>query len=290
MLRTAPRHAAGIASLVVQKTDPRFLQDFLSFKFALTRRAAKAVIDGRSVWVNRKCVWIARYAVKTGDVVEVPQNVVKAAQRQAKSSETGSPRPEARSETARRHVRVLWQNENYLVCDKPAGVVSCDDPKSVEAILREQEGVPTLEAVHRLDRDTTGCLLFAKSRAALEAAIEVFKTHKVSKVYHAIAVGKLEYAHMTVNAELDGKDASRRQGVRAQERARPAPHAGAAADASCVDPDARGPDGEEEPDTRAFPASGRLPRRAPPLRHGQVSLSDRLASLCLVDFGGVDLV
>ena len=207
MHRNAPRHAAGIASLVVQKTDPRFLQDFLSLKFALTRRAAKAVIDGRSVWVNRKCVWIARYAVKTGDVVEVPQNVVKAAQRQAKSSETGSPRPEARGETARRHVRVLWQNENYLVCDKPAGVVSCDDPKSVEAILREQEGVPTLEAVHRLDRDTTGCLLFAKSRAALEAAIEVFKTHKVSKVYHAIVAGRFQYAHRTINAPLDGQDA-----------------------------------------------------------------------------------
>ena len=85
MARNAPRHAAGIASLTVQKADPKFLQDLLALKFALTRRAAKAIIDGRSVWVNRKCVWIARYAVKTGDVVEVPQSVVKAAQGQAKA-------------------------------------------------------------------------------------------------------------------------------------------------------------------------------------------------------------
>ena len=42
--------------------------------------------------------------------------------------------------TDRRHVRVLWQNDGYLVCDKPAGLVSCDDPKSAESILRAQLG------------------------------------------------------------------------------------------------------------------------------------------------------
>ena len=208
MPRNAPRHAAGIASFTVQKADPKFLQDFLALKFALTRRSAKAVIDGRSVWVNRKCVWIARYAIKTGDVVEVPQGVAKAAQRQAKPGPDGRrPAPDGRQEPARRHIRVLWQDENYLVCDKPSGVVSCGDPKSAESLLREQEGVPTLEAVHRLDRDTTGCLLFAKNHAALEAAIETFKTHRVSKVYHAIVAGPFKFAHRIVDTPLDGQPA-----------------------------------------------------------------------------------
>ena len=207
MARNAPRRAAGIASLTVQKADPKFLQDFLALKFALTRRAAKAVIDGRTVWANRKCVWIARYALRVGDVVEVPQSVVKAAQGQAKAGGSRRAVADGRQDAARRHVRVLWQNENYLVCDKPAGIVSCDDPKSAESILREQEGVPTLEAVHRLDRDTTGCLLFAKNHAALESAIEIFKTHKVSKTYHAIVAGRFPYAHQTINAPLDGQDA-----------------------------------------------------------------------------------
>ena len=52
-MRKAPQHAAGITSLTVNKPDPKVLQDFLSLKFALSRRGAKAVIDGRSVWVNR---------------------------------------------------------------------------------------------------------------------------------------------------------------------------------------------------------------------------------------------
>ena len=213
--RRAPQHAAGLSSLVVGKPDPKVLQDFLALKFALSRRTAKAMIDGRSVWVNRKCVWIARFALRTGDIVEIPSQVVKGAMRQGvgirctkdgENSTVGlrlgsTPRQQAR------HIRVLWQNDNYLICDKPAGVVSCDDPKSAETILREQEKVPTLEAVHRLDRDTTGCLMFAKNHAALLAAIEVFKTHKVSKVYHAVVAGNFKYAHQVIDTPLDGQPA-----------------------------------------------------------------------------------
>ena len=250
-MRRPYQHSAGIVSLSVNKPDPKILQDFLVLKFALSRRAAKAAIDGRSVWVNRKCVWIARYALKTGDLVEVPSVVVKGAQRQSAQSSRENATPGALP--AKRHVRVLWQDDSYLVCDKPAGLVSCDDPKSVEAILREQEKVPTLEAVHRLDRDTTGCLMFAKNHAALEAAIEEFKTHVVTKVYHAVVVGEFKFAHRLGRREFpEGSHRhwphkpdsppprvapvpdSGRQGVWAQERARPSAYARSAADAPRV--------------------------------------------------------
>ncbi len=209
-MRRAPQHAAGIAALTVNKADAKVLQDFLAQKFALSRRAAKAMIDGRSVWVNRTCVWIARYALKTGDLVEVPTAVVKGAQKQGGATTARTVADGAPSAAARRHVRVLWSDDNYLVCDKPAGLVSCDDPKSAETILRTQEKIPTLEAVHRLDRDTTGCLLFAKSHAAFLAAVELFKTHKVSKTYHAIVVGRFAYAHQTIDTPLDGEPAMSR--------------------------------------------------------------------------------
>ena len=201
-MRSAPHHAAGISSLTVSKDDPKTLQEFLAARFSLSRRTAKAMTDGRNVWVNRKCVWMARYALKVGDVVEVPAVVAKGAQRQS-----GARPGAAAAAPARRHVRVLWQDDSYLVCDKPSGLVSCDDPKSAEAILRVQESVPTLEAVHRLDRDTTGCLLLAKNRAALEAAIEIFKTHRVSKTYHAIVAGEFKFAHRLIDAPLDGQTA-----------------------------------------------------------------------------------
>jgi len=171
----------------VAKDDPKVLQDFLAAKLSLSRRAAKDSIDARRVWVNRKCVWMARYQLATGDVVETSAAIPKA--------------------PVKFHVRVLWHNENYLVCDKPAGRVTCDDPKSVEALLRTQENLPTLEAVHRLDRDTTGCLLFALNHAAKLAAVEMFKAHKVTKVYAAVTVGRFPFAHQDIEAPLDGQDA-----------------------------------------------------------------------------------
>lgn len=203
--RKAPKHAAGIVELAVGKLDAKVLQDFLAARFGLSRRTAKAMIDGRNVWVNRKCVWMARYALNTGDLVAIPSQTVAGAK--AQSARTGKG-DEAVPAPQKRHVRVLWQDEAYLVCDKPAGLVSCDDVKSVETILREQENLPNLEAVHRLDRDTTGCLMFAKNHAALQAAIELFKTHKVQKTYHAIVAGEFKFAHLKIDTPLDNQSAT----------------------------------------------------------------------------------
>ena len=170
------------------------LQDYLAGKYKVSRRAAKAMIDARSVWVNRKVIWIANYELKKSDVVEC-------------MAKPTAGRPSVQRAQDKSHVRVLWQDDHYLACDKPAGRVSCDDPKSVEAILRVQENIPTLEAVHRLDRDTTGCLLFAKNHAALAAAIEVFKTHKVQKTYHAIVAGNFKFVHEKIDTPLDNQTA-----------------------------------------------------------------------------------
>lgn len=197
----APRFAANVEMFRVTGADAAPLQDFLAVKLGLSRRAAKAVIDGRSVWVNRRAVWMSRHALKSGDVVEVPHSVVSAARRQAGSAKTAIVPAE------RKHVRVLMSTDSYVVADKPSGIVSNDDPKSVEAILREQLKEPTLQVVHRLDRDTTGCLLLARNYAAYLAAVEVFKTRSVSKTYAAIVVGTFPHPHMMIDAPLDGEPA-----------------------------------------------------------------------------------
>ena len=205
------RVPGNIEQLLVGKPEnDKPLQDFLAARCGLSRRAAKAIIDGRSVWVNRKCIWIARHVLHTGDTVEVPRAVVSAAKRQPGSDRSGPERKQDESPsrtTPARHVRVLLETPDYIVADKPAGFLSCGDPKSVEMILRLQLHIPTLEAVHRLDRDTTGCLLLAKTHTAFTAAVEVFKTHSVKKTYHAIVAGRFPHPHETINAPIDGKPA-----------------------------------------------------------------------------------
>lgn len=173
--------------LRVQSSDPRSLQDFLAKRLSLSRRAAKEILDQRRVWVNRSCVWMARAALRVGDVVELSKALTKA--------------------PVKFHARILWQDNDYLVCDKMAGRLSCGDDESVESFLRAQENCSSLAAVHRLDRDTTGCLLFAKNARAKNAAIDVFKTHRVLKVYHAIVAGCFPVAHQRIDAPLDGEAA-----------------------------------------------------------------------------------
>ena len=175
-MRQAPRYASNVEVLLVNKADAaKPLQDFLATRLGLSRRAAKAIIDGRSVWVNRRCVWIAHHALKIGDSVEIPRAVISAAKRQKGSN----------------------------VAQKRSG----ESAASPTGILRTQLHEPTLQAVHRLDRDTTGCLLFAKNYQAYLAAVEVFKTHRVAKTYFAIVAGRFEHAHFTVDAPLDGERA-----------------------------------------------------------------------------------
>jgi 23S rRNA pseudouridine1911/1915/1917 synthase len=201
---SSPRTAAFLNALTVGRPDSgKSLLDYLATRLGLSRRAAKAIIDGRSVWVNRRCVWIAHHALKTGDLVEVPKGINGLKGFNGVKGSNGVKGP---NET-KAHIRVLVELKDFVVADKPAGLLSNGGAGSVEAILREQLGEPNLQAVHRLDRDTSGCLLFARSYAAYLAAVEVFKTHRVRKEYRAIVVGKFPYVHQRIDAPLDGQPA-----------------------------------------------------------------------------------
>lgn len=180
-------------AVVTRDEEGLSLQDFLAGRLGVTKRAAKAMIDARVVWVNRKLVWMARHPVNPGDKVAF---VV--------TRSTGA--KQDKSTEARPHIRVLWQDDDYLAADKPAGILT-QGRDSAEELLRTQEGIPALQAVHRLDRETSGVLLFAKHAEALEAAIAMFKTHRVTKIYAAIAAGGVERQASTLSEALDGERA-----------------------------------------------------------------------------------
>lgn len=165
------------------------LQDFIAQKLSLSKRAAKDLMDQRLVWVNRQCVWMAHHQLKSGDVVEAQAGTLAAARQEQP-----------------KHIRVLSENENYLFADKPCGILSIG-PGGMEDILRKQLAMPTLHAVHRLDRDTSGCMLFAKNDEALDAAISIFKTRKVKKLYEFVAAGLIENNPTTITEPIDGQPA-----------------------------------------------------------------------------------
>lgn len=89
-------------------------------------------------------------------------------------------------------VSVLLADAHVVVVDKPSGTPSVPartpaDPPCVAALLREEYGV--LEAVHRLDRDTSGVLVLARTAAARSSLGVAFQNRGVCKRYEALVSG-----------------------------------------------------------------------------------------------------
>lgn len=86
----------------------------------------------------------------------------------------------------------LYEDEHIICIDKPAGLLSVPDrfdaTKANLANLLKQR-IPTLHVVHRLDRDTSGVIIFAKNAEAHAALSQDFEGRDVEKYYLALVNG-----------------------------------------------------------------------------------------------------
>lgn len=83
---------------------------------------------------------------------------------------------------------LIFQNDDFLVWDKPAGLCSCGK-KSLEEHLKKKFSF--VSAVHRLDRNTTGLILFALQPEAKKDLEQLFFERKIKKTYLALVEGLL---------------------------------------------------------------------------------------------------
>ena len=89
--------------------------------------------------------------------------------------------------------RILYEDDDFLVMNKP-GNMAVHGGSGIQAGLIERlralrPEARKLELVHRLDRETSGCLLIAKKHTVLRAFHQQFRDHKMGKVYHALVRG-----------------------------------------------------------------------------------------------------
>jgi len=116
---------------------------------------------------------------------------------------------------------ILYEDDDLLVVAKPPGVVvhpSCGHKEGtlVHGLLDHCEnlsgisGVERPGIVHRLDKDTSGVMVVAKSDRAHHGLVELFKSRQVVKVYHAIVVGRLETRKGCIS-QLIGRHRSNRK-------------------------------------------------------------------------------
>ena len=91
--------------------------------------------------------------------------------------------------------KILYEDEDILVIDKPAGIVADDIPRRV----------------HRLDKDTSGIFLVAKNDKALEFFQKQFKERKVEKKYLCLVVGNLKNKEGEIKTLLGRSPKDRRK-------------------------------------------------------------------------------
>lgn len=106
---------------------------------------------------------------------------------------------------------VLVEDAHLLVIDKPAGIPvhggSGVRHGLIEALRQMRPNAPFLELGHRIDRETSGCLVVAKSRPALTAFHEALREGRVGKRYLALLAGDWRGGPRRVDAALVRTDA-----------------------------------------------------------------------------------
>ncbi|MGZ8711507.1 MAG: RluA family pseudouridine synthase [Thermoanaerobaculia bacterium] len=107
-----------------------------------------------------------------------------------------APKPERQIDP---RVRILYEDDDLIVVDKAAGLLTVPSPEvlheTAETFLNKYAGAPPGEQrihhVHRLDRDTSGVLVFAKNTFVRDRLRDLFAAHDIERVYVAIVHGKL---------------------------------------------------------------------------------------------------
>ncbi|AJI75571.1 pseudouridine synthase, RluA family protein [Francisella philomiragia subsp. philomiragia ATCC 25015] len=89
--------------------------------------------------------------------------------------------------------RILYETDDYIVVDKPSGMAvhggSGVNSGLVERLRQLRPKVRRLDLVHRLDKETSGCVLLAKKHSSLVYFFDIFKERKVNKIYYALVHG-----------------------------------------------------------------------------------------------------
>ncbi|MDH4114298.1 MAG: RluA family pseudouridine synthase, partial [Burkholderiaceae bacterium] len=121
------------------------------------------------------------YRLAAGDVVRVPPIRV------------AEPRPAGARLAPAEMPPILYEDEHLIVVDKPAGLAAHGGSGIahglIERVRAARPNQPFLELAHRLDRDTSGLLLLAKTRRALVGLHEQLRDGKVDKRYRVLVKG-----------------------------------------------------------------------------------------------------
>lgn len=169
---------------------------FTRLKGVPKSRVYKALRKGE-VRVNKKRI-SPEYKLKSGDVIRLPP--LRIAQPEGEQAFASKKMVEKITDT------ILYEDHDFIILNKPAGMAvhggSGISLGVIEAMRQARPKQKYLELAHRLDRETSGCLLIAKKSSALREVHALLLAREVDKAYWLLVAGRCDFQQETVDIPL----------------------------------------------------------------------------------------
>ncbi len=192
----APRPSVRFIT-VADDRDGQRIDNFLRTELkGVPKTLLYRILRKGEIRVNKKRVK-PDYKLKAGDELRIPP---------IRIPEQNEPVPVGRSLAEHLESAVLYETDALIVMNKPSGLAvhggSGINNGLIEALRQIRPQARFLELVHRLDRDTSGCIMVAKKRSMLRYLHEGLREKRIHKVYHALVSGKWPNRRQRINAPL----------------------------------------------------------------------------------------
>jgi len=206
-----------IAFVVDRREAGQTLAAVLRTRFGLSWSQAKRLVEGKHVRVSGQVESDVARRLKGGKRVEIAAGVIERKESGDRKQETAKPKskPQRRQPVKPKPapplpevqgIEIVYSDDAVAVVSKPAGLTTmrhkeeADEfgergrtflPKTLADLLPALLGAPTrpVIAVHRIDRDTSGLVVFARTRDAAEHLTRQFRKHTVDRRYLALTRG-----------------------------------------------------------------------------------------------------
>lgn len=151
------------------------------------RKQVKLFLKYKQVYVNGKPISQFDYPVVLGDSIQIQKEKI-----------------------GQQRLDILYEDSDYLVINKPAGLLSMSDGKEKQKTayhvaseyVKQQHHTSKIFIVHRLDRETSGVLLFAKNEQSKKILQEKWNHYVYKREYIAIVEGYLSKKEGTIKSNL----------------------------------------------------------------------------------------
>jgi len=99
---------------------------------------------------------------------------------------------------------IVFEDESIIGLNKPPGMLSIPDREASEPSLKDllQQQYPEIYTVHRLDKDTSGLIIFAKTAAAHKHFSRQFEERKTVKIYLGLLIGSVQPPQGTIDQPI----------------------------------------------------------------------------------------